>query len=151
MAASFENSPLRVDNGSVYRRKTGLGERIDRDDENLISFKKFKQVNSMKKITYSAPSVKKAFKILYAISDASSGLGISDLAKKLKEVESRVRILPLLPKAEMVEWQTRYFEVVVPQGVQVQVLLSAPKSQNTKGLRIHARSAHRIRKDLNAK
>ena len=23
-------------------------------------------------------------------------------------------------------WQTRYFEVVVPQGVQVQVLLSAP-------------------------
>src|SRR5438445_4383654 len=27
-------------------------------------------------------------------------------------------------------WQTRYFEVVVPQGVQVQVLLSAPKSLN---------------------
>src|SRR6266699_5537998 len=25
-------------------------------------------------------------------------------------------------------WQTRYFEVVVPQGVQVQVLLSAPTS-----------------------
>src|SRR6266571_23002 len=27
-------------------------------------------------------------------------------------------------------WQTRYFEVVVPQGVQVQVLLSAPKFLN---------------------
>ena len=44
----------------------------------------------MKKVTYSAPSVKKAFKILYAISDASSGLGISDLAKKLKIGKSTV-------------------------------------------------------------
>ncbi len=44
----------------------------------------------MKKITYSAPSVKKAFKILYAISDASSGLGISDLSKKLKIGKSTV-------------------------------------------------------------
>ncbi len=44
----------------------------------------------MKKITYSAPSVKKAFKILYAISDASNGLGISDLSKKLKIGKSTV-------------------------------------------------------------
>jgi DNA-binding IclR family transcriptional regulator len=44
----------------------------------------------MKKITYSAPSVKKAFKILYAISDSSNGLGISDLSKKLKIGKSTV-------------------------------------------------------------
>ena len=44
----------------------------------------------MKKITYSAPSVKKAFKILYEISDASNGLGISDLSKKLKIGKSTV-------------------------------------------------------------
>jgi IclR family KDG regulon transcriptional repressor len=44
----------------------------------------------MKKITYSAPSVKKAFKILYAISEASNGLGISDLSKKLKIGKSTV-------------------------------------------------------------
>jgi DNA-binding IclR family transcriptional regulator len=44
----------------------------------------------MKKITYSAPSVKKAFKILYAVSDTSNGLGISDLSKKLKIGKSTV-------------------------------------------------------------
>jgi DNA-binding IclR family transcriptional regulator len=44
----------------------------------------------MKKTTYSAPSVKKAFKILYAISEASNGLGISDLSKKLKIGKSTV-------------------------------------------------------------
>ncbi len=44
----------------------------------------------MKKITYSAPSVKKAFKILYAISDSSNGLGISDLSKRLKIGKSTV-------------------------------------------------------------
>lgn len=44
----------------------------------------------MKKITYSAPSVKKAFRILYAISDSSNGLGISDLSKKLKIGKSTV-------------------------------------------------------------
>ena len=44
----------------------------------------------MKKMTYSAPSVKKAFKILYAISEASNGLGISDLSKKLKIGKSTV-------------------------------------------------------------
>jgi len=44
----------------------------------------------MKKVTYSAPSVKKAFKILYAISDASNSLGISDLSKKLKIGKSTV-------------------------------------------------------------
>jgi DNA-binding IclR family transcriptional regulator len=44
----------------------------------------------MRKITYSAPSVKKAFKILSAVSDASNGLGISDLSKKLKIGKSTV-------------------------------------------------------------
>jgi IclR family KDG regulon transcriptional repressor len=44
----------------------------------------------MKKITYSAPSVKKAFKILYAISVASNGAGISDLSKRLKIGKSTV-------------------------------------------------------------
>src|SRR4030043_1125748 len=44
----------------------------------------------MRKITYSAPSVKKAFKILHAISDPSNGLGISDLAKQLKIGKSTV-------------------------------------------------------------
>jgi len=44
----------------------------------------------MRKVTYSAPSVKKAFKILSAISDSSSGLGISDLSKKLKIGKSTV-------------------------------------------------------------
>jgi DNA-binding IclR family transcriptional regulator len=44
----------------------------------------------MKKTIYSAPSVKKAFRILNAISDASNGLGISDLSKKLKIGKSTV-------------------------------------------------------------
>ena len=52
--------------------------------------KKVQYGEHMKKVTYSAPSVKKAFKILYAISNASSGLGISDLSKKLKIGKSTV-------------------------------------------------------------
>jgi DNA-binding IclR family transcriptional regulator len=44
----------------------------------------------MKKITYSAPSVRKAFKILSAISDASHGLGISELSKQLRIGKSTV-------------------------------------------------------------
>jgi DNA-binding IclR family transcriptional regulator len=44
----------------------------------------------MKKIVYSAPSVKKAFKVLYAISDAPDGLGISDLSKRLKIGKSTI-------------------------------------------------------------
>ena len=44
----------------------------------------------MKKSTYSAPSVQKAFKILQAISESSNGLGISDLSKKLKIGKSTV-------------------------------------------------------------
>jgi len=44
----------------------------------------------MKKVTYSAPSVKKAFKILNAISDVSNGVGISDLSKQLKIGKSTV-------------------------------------------------------------
>ena len=44
----------------------------------------------MKKATYSAPSVKKAFKILHAISEASNGMGVSDLSKQLKIGKSTV-------------------------------------------------------------
>ncbi len=44
----------------------------------------------MKRITYTAPSVKKAFKILYAISESPNGLGISDLSKRLKIGKSTV-------------------------------------------------------------
>src|SRR5512139_512725 len=44
----------------------------------------------MKKLTYSAQSVQKAFKILQAISETSNGLGISDLSKKLKIGKSTV-------------------------------------------------------------
>jgi DNA-binding IclR family transcriptional regulator len=44
----------------------------------------------MKQITYSAPSVKKAFKILQAISDASNELGVSEIAKQLEIGKSTV-------------------------------------------------------------
>ncbi len=37
----------------------------------------------MKKTSYSAPSVKKAFKILQILADSPTGLGVSDLAKQL--------------------------------------------------------------------
>jgi len=44
----------------------------------------------MKNNSYSAPSVKKAFKILQIISDSSSGFGISEIAKQLKIGKSTV-------------------------------------------------------------
>ena len=44
----------------------------------------------MKKIAYSAPSVKKAFKILHAIAESSNGLGVSELAKLLRIGKSTV-------------------------------------------------------------
>jgi len=44
----------------------------------------------MKKTGYSAPSVKKAFKILHAIADSPSGLGVSELAKRLNMGKSTV-------------------------------------------------------------
>jgi len=44
----------------------------------------------MKKTSYSAPSVKKAFKVLYAVSDAPDGLGISDLSKQLRIGKSTI-------------------------------------------------------------
>jgi len=44
----------------------------------------------MKQIPYSAPSVKKAFKILQAISDASNEMGVSEIAKQLKIGKSTV-------------------------------------------------------------
>jgi DNA-binding IclR family transcriptional regulator len=44
----------------------------------------------MKKTGYSAPSVKKAFKILHTIADSSNGLGVSELAKQLKIGKSTV-------------------------------------------------------------
>jgi len=37
----------------------------------------------MKNKTYSAPSVKKAFKILHAIADSSTGLGVSELSSRV--------------------------------------------------------------------
>ena len=44
----------------------------------------------MEKAGYSAPSVKKAFKILHTIADSSNGLGVSELAKQLKIGKSTV-------------------------------------------------------------
>jgi IclR family KDG regulon transcriptional repressor len=44
----------------------------------------------MKKTGYFAPSVKKAFKILQVIADSPSGLGVSELAKKLNMGKSTV-------------------------------------------------------------
>lgn len=44
----------------------------------------------MKKTGYSAPSVQKAFKILQMIADSPSGLGVSELAKKLSIGKSTV-------------------------------------------------------------
>ena len=44
----------------------------------------------MKQGIYSAPSVKKAFKILHVIADSSAGLGVSDLSKQLKIGKSTV-------------------------------------------------------------
>jgi len=44
----------------------------------------------MKKTVYSAPSVKKAFKILHTVADSPNGLGVSELAKGLKIGKSTV-------------------------------------------------------------
>lgn len=44
----------------------------------------------MKKTRYSAPSVKKAFKILQTLSDSSTSVGISELAKELRIGKSTV-------------------------------------------------------------
>jgi IclR family KDG regulon transcriptional repressor len=44
----------------------------------------------MKKITYSAPSVKKAFRILDTLSNSPRGLGVTDLSKQLKIGKSTV-------------------------------------------------------------
>jgi DNA-binding IclR family transcriptional regulator len=49
----------------------------------------------MKKTTYSAPSVKKAFQILQIITDSSNGLGVSDLAKRLRIGKSTVHGITL--------------------------------------------------------
>jgi len=78
-------------------RKSFLQEPKKETRQNILTkvnriwyFKKVHPGERMKKITYSAPSVKKAFKILNAISDSSKGLGISDLSKKLKIGKSTV-------------------------------------------------------------
>lgn len=52
-------------------------------------------VNAMKDAQYSAPSVKKAFKILHAIADSTTGMGVSDLAKKLNIGKSTVHGITL--------------------------------------------------------
>jgi IclR family KDG regulon transcriptional repressor len=44
----------------------------------------------MKKMSYSAPSVKKAYRILQVVSDSSNGFGISEIATKLKIGKSTV-------------------------------------------------------------
>jgi DNA-binding IclR family transcriptional regulator len=49
----------------------------------------------MKESKYSAPSVKKAFNILEAIAESDSGLGVSDLGKKLKIGKSTVHGITL--------------------------------------------------------
>ena len=49
----------------------------------------------MKEIQYSAPSVKKAFKILQAIADSPTGLGLSELGKRLKIGKSTVHGITL--------------------------------------------------------
>jgi DNA-binding IclR family transcriptional regulator len=49
----------------------------------------------MKKTGYFAPSVKKAFKILQAISDSPMGLGVSELSKKLNMGKSTVHGITL--------------------------------------------------------
>src|SRR5665647_892620 len=54
----------------------------------------------MKEAKYSAPSVKKAFKILHTIADSSTGLGVSELAKKLKIGKSTVHGLSLIHISE---------------------------------------------------
>ncbi len=41
-------------------------------------------------MSYSAPSVKKAFKILHLLADSSTGLGLSEIAKRLKIGKSTV-------------------------------------------------------------
>ncbi len=46
--------------------------------------------NDWRKKTYSAPSVRRAFMILHAVSESSAGLGISELAKALKIGKSTV-------------------------------------------------------------
>ena len=52
--------------------------------------KKVQYGERMKKTVYSAPSVKKAFKILQTIADSSTDLGVSELAKQLKIGKSTV-------------------------------------------------------------
>jgi len=49
----------------------------------------------MKEIQYSAPSVKKAFNILQAIADSPTGLGVSELGKRLKIGKSTVHGIAL--------------------------------------------------------
>lgn len=49
----------------------------------------------MKETKYSAPSVKKAFSILEAISESSSGLGVSELGKRLRIGKSTVHGITL--------------------------------------------------------
>ena len=49
----------------------------------------------MKDMKYSAPSVKKAFKILHAIADSPAGLGVTELSKRLKIGKSTVHGITL--------------------------------------------------------
>lgn len=53
-------------------------------------FEKVQYGERMKKSLYSAPSVKKAFKVLHALADSPARLGVSELAKQLKIGKSTV-------------------------------------------------------------
>src|SRR5271170_1666037 len=62
-----------------------------------------------------------------------SGKAGSESSIKIRRVVFKIPLRAAARAASLCEpariwwnWQTRYFEVVVPQGVQVQVLLSAP-------------------------
>ena len=62
---------------------------VDKRRRQIITLqKKFIMVNNMKR--YGAPSVKKAFAILSAISSSRDGLGVSELARDLKMAKSTV-------------------------------------------------------------
>ena len=63
---------------------------MTRTKDTWYSIEKVQHGERMKKTVYSAPSVKKAFKILHAVTDSSNGLGVSELAKQLRIGKSTV-------------------------------------------------------------
>jgi DNA-binding IclR family transcriptional regulator len=69
---------------------------IDKEKRDLLScLSEVHYGERMKKTGYLAPSVKKAFKILQVIADSPTGLGISELSKKLNMGKSTVHGITL--------------------------------------------------------